>query len=267
MMSSTVDSSGMLMVFEMAPEINGCTAAIMRTWPMYWMARAPLAGRRLQSKTARCSGFNPGAPSMLPVASMWADDFLRLLGRITQPDERLRHRVVDDLDVPAAHQLLVLDQRQVGLDAGGVAIHHEADGAGGRDDGYLRVAVTGAPPQLVRLVPALNGALEQRRRHVGAVDAVHRAAMHADHLQERLLVARVFLEWPHRFGDARAGQVGLAAHDRGHGAGEVAALVAIVGKAERHERARPGSRNPAPAAGTCASSRRSSRSGSWRCPR
>jgi len=33
-MSSTVDSSGMLMVLEIAPEMNGWTAAIMRTWPM-----------------------------------------------------------------------------------------------------------------------------------------------------------------------------------------------------------------------------------------
>ena len=34
MMSSTVASVGMLMVLEIAPEMNGCTAAIMRTWPM-----------------------------------------------------------------------------------------------------------------------------------------------------------------------------------------------------------------------------------------
>ena len=31
MMSSTVHSSGMLMVFEMAPEMNGCTTAIILT--------------------------------------------------------------------------------------------------------------------------------------------------------------------------------------------------------------------------------------------
>ena len=34
MMSSTVHSSGMLMVLEIAPEMNGCTAAIIFTWPM-----------------------------------------------------------------------------------------------------------------------------------------------------------------------------------------------------------------------------------------
>ena len=29
----------MFTVLEIAPERNGCAAAIMRTWPMYWMER------------------------------------------------------------------------------------------------------------------------------------------------------------------------------------------------------------------------------------
>ena len=72
------------------------------------------------------------------------DDLLHLLGRVAQLDQRGGHGIVDDLDDAAAHQLLVLDQREIGLDAGGVAIHHEADGAGGRDHGHLRVAVAAA---------------------------------------------------------------------------------------------------------------------------
>ncbi len=140
MMSSTVDSSGMLMVFEIAPEMNGCTAAIMRTWPMWWMKRLPFCGRKLQSKTGRCSGFRAGAPSMVPVESMWLTICFHLLRRVAELDQRLRHGVVDDLDHAAADQLLVLHQRQIRLDAGGVAIHHEADGAGGREHGGLRVA-------------------------------------------------------------------------------------------------------------------------------
>ena len=56
----------MLMVFEIAPEMNGWTAAIIRTWPMWWMKRLLLTERKLQSNTARCSGFKPGAPSMEP---------------------------------------------------------------------------------------------------------------------------------------------------------------------------------------------------------
>ncbi len=42
-MSSMVADSGRLTVLEMAPERNGCVAAIMRTWPMGAMARSPMA--------------------------------------------------------------------------------------------------------------------------------------------------------------------------------------------------------------------------------
>ena len=45
----------MLMVFEIAPEMNGCTAPIMRRWPRWWIERAPRAGLKAQSKTGRCS--------------------------------------------------------------------------------------------------------------------------------------------------------------------------------------------------------------------
>ena len=46
---------------------------------------------------------------------------------VTYPklEQRRRDGVVDDLNHPAAHQLLVLDQRQIRLDAGSIAIHHE----------------------------------------------------------------------------------------------------------------------------------------------
>ena len=60
---------------------------------------------------------------------------------VAEPRQRRRHGAVDDLEVAAAGELLELHQREVGLDAGGVAIHHQADGAGRRDDGHLGVAV------------------------------------------------------------------------------------------------------------------------------
>ena len=46
--SSTVAVSGMLTVLLIAPEMNGWTAAIIRTWPIGEMARSPIA----QSKTS-----------------------------------------------------------------------------------------------------------------------------------------------------------------------------------------------------------------------
>jgi hypothetical protein len=68
-----------------------------------------------------------------------------------------RDGVVDDLDHAAADELLVLDEGEVGLDAGGVAVHHEADGAGGREDGDLRVAVAVLFAVGESAVPAIFG--------------------------------------------------------------------------------------------------------------
>ena len=64
MISSTVVSSGMLIVFEIAPEMNGCAAAIIRMCPLGWMNRLPFVPHRFaQSKTGRCSALRCGAPS------------------------------------------------------------------------------------------------------------------------------------------------------------------------------------------------------------
>jgi hypothetical protein len=81
------------------------------------------------------------------------DDRLdRLLG-VAEVLQRPRHRLVDDLHRAAADQLLELDQREVGLDAGGVAVHHEADGAGRREQRRLGVAEAVLLAELDDLVP------------------------------------------------------------------------------------------------------------------
>src|SRR5260221_6136968 len=48
---------------------------------------------------------------------------------IAERAERLRHGAVDNLEVAAAGEFLELDQREIRLDAGGVAIHDQADRA------------------------------------------------------------------------------------------------------------------------------------------
>src|SRR2546425_9450884 len=55
MMSSTVDSSGILMVLLMAPERNGCAAAIIFRCPRQEIERPPPAGASEQSNTGRRS--------------------------------------------------------------------------------------------------------------------------------------------------------------------------------------------------------------------
>ena len=53
-MSSTVAVCGRLTVFEIAPERNGCAAAIILMWPMCEIARSPTA----TSNTGRCSSLS-----------------------------------------------------------------------------------------------------------------------------------------------------------------------------------------------------------------
>src|SRR5207302_1164761 len=66
-------------------------------------------------------------------------------------------RQVHGLQETAADQLLVLDQRQVRLDAGRVAVHHQPDRPGRRQDGRLRVPVAVALAEGDGVVPGLAG--------------------------------------------------------------------------------------------------------------
>ena len=91
----------------------------------------------------------------------------------------------------AADELLELHQGEVGLDAGGVAVHHEADGAGGRQDGGLRVApaVGLAEPSLLDVVPGLGGR-GVCSGGVGAVPRVWISSLAAGVLEHDALVGR-----------------------------------------------------------------------------
>ncbi len=66
--SSTVTSSGMFTVLEIAPEMNGCTAPIIRTWPMYWIAASPIE----VSNTGRCSALRCGASATELCSAMYS---------------------------------------------------------------------------------------------------------------------------------------------------------------------------------------------------
>ena len=105
----------------------------------------------------------------------------------------------------------------------------------------------------------------------GLADVVDLGAVHADDVEEGLAVdveagagstgdvrllreRRGCAERRADLGDARGLSVGLAAHDGGEGAGEVAALVGVVGQAERPSAARRGWRSRGRAGGSRASS-------------
>ena len=86
-----------------------------------------------------------------------ADDVLDLLVGVAEVLEGRGHRLVDDLEVAATGQLLELDQREVGLDPGGVAIHLQTDGPGRSNDGDLGVAEAVTLAHVEGEVPATGG--------------------------------------------------------------------------------------------------------------
>ena len=143
--------------------------------------------------------------------------------------------MVDDRHRPAADQLLHLDQAEIRLDAGGVAVEQQADGAGRGQDGRLRVAH--APPLGVvdRLVPRLLGGIEQCRLHKLLVDLGHLVTVHPQDPQHVLAVVREAGERAHPDSGAGRGGVGMAGHEGGDRAGPRPPLVRVVGHAHRHQ--------------------------------
>ena len=90
------------------------------------------------------------------------DDLLDLLVAVAERLQRQRDRPVDDRHLPAADELLELDQREVRLDAGRVAVHQEADRARRSQHRRLRVAVAVLLAGGDRLVPGRPRGLQQR---------------------------------------------------------------------------------------------------------
>src|SRR6266496_917113 len=133
------------------------------------------------------------------------EDRLDVLLGVTQPAQRPRHGLVDDRHGPATDQLLRLDQGEVRLDPGGVAVHEQAYGPGRGDHRSLGVSEAVLLTEPERLVPGGPGRFEQARLDQAGVDVVDRPAVPADDPQHRLPVLAVAGERPHDLGDASAG--------------------------------------------------------------
>ena len=112
MISSTVDSSGMLIVFEIAPEMNGWTAAIMCTWTHVLDENdSRSVGRKLVSKYRKVLFLQVRGSLGSACGVDVVDDIFHLAGFVTELDERLGNCVVDDLDNAAADQFSCISPR------------------------------------------------------------------------------------------------------------------------------------------------------------
>ena len=101
---------------------------------------------------------------------------------IAKRPQAFGHGAVDDFEIAAAGQFLEFHQREIRLDAGGVAIHHQADGAGGGHDRDLRIAIAMRLAEFQGAVPGGAGVGDQTL--VGAGGGVERNRRH-----RQLLVA------------------------------------------------------------------------------
>ena len=178
------------------------------------------------------------------------DDLFDLGGGIPERLQRRRDRAVDDLEVTAPCQLLELHQGEVRFDACRVTIHHQADRAGGRDHGGLRVPVSVLLAKAQRLVPGFGGECHQALiRAVGPVErdrvdvhglvalglSVGGAPVVADHPQHVLGVALVAGERAKFARDLGRCGIGDTRHDRRQRTGHRAALVAVIAQPHVHQ--------------------------------
>ena len=123
-----------------APSVHLLKTNLMSKAPA--SARLDLGERGVgEALGAQRRGVDAGRLAERGVADGVGHDLGDLRLAVAERAQRLGHGAVDDLEIAAAGELLELHQREVGLDAGGVAIHHQADGAGRRDDRDLRVAI------------------------------------------------------------------------------------------------------------------------------
>ncbi len=163
------------------------------------------------------------------------DDRGDLRRAVAEGIEGLGHGLVDDLHHPAAGQLLVFDQGDVGLDAGRVAVHHEADRPGRGEHRGLGVAEAVTPALDQHFVPDLAGGdLEILR---AAVDVVHVVPVHFHDVEHRRAVVLEGVERANRRGQLRAGAERRPVHQGRDRAGQAPGLVRIVGEPAGHEQA------------------------------
>ncbi|TXT19205.1 MAG: hypothetical protein FD138_4368 [Planctomycetota bacterium] len=214
-MSSTVESDGMLTVLEIAPLKNGWAAAIILMCPRQLMVRSTL--------------------DRVVLFEIIEDPFdLWLI--VAQRFQRGRHGAIDDLQHAAAGELLVLDERDVRLDSGRVAVHHEGDRARRREHRGLSISIPVLAARIETLVPNLLSRLTQI---IGAarVDAVRGLAVHRHHAEHRLLVLSVTGERADAAGDAAAREIRLTVEQCRDRTRNAATCVAVVRNAPRHQQA------------------------------
>ena len=155
---------------------------------------------------------------------------------VTQPRQRLGDTLVGDLEHAATDETLVLHQRDVGLDAGGVTVHHEADGSRWCQHCSLGIAIAVLGANRDGLVPRLTCRREQVIRTQRRVDVVDVHAVLLHDAQERLAVLRVTSERAgHIAGNLGAHAISAATHQGRDRPSVSAPRVGVIRQTARHQ--------------------------------
>ena len=86
-----------------------------------------------------------------------AENLVDLHRRVAQVHQARPQRLVGDFKVATTRQLFEFNEGEVRFDTGGIAIHQQADGSGGGDDGGLSVAKAGLFGGSQCAIPAFAG--------------------------------------------------------------------------------------------------------------
>ena len=141
-------------------------------------------------------------------------DICDFCGGVTEVFQAERNRAVDDFKHTAAGELLVFDQRDIGFDAGGIAVHHKADGTCGGQYGSLGISEPVLSTGFQDAIPSFPGGVFEVSRS-GVWDLLDGVAVHLHHSHHRFGVFVVFGEGSHDTGHLSACEVRCAVEQRG----------------------------------------------------
>ena len=165
-----------------------------------------------------------------------SDNFLRLSFGIAKRLQCQRNRLIDDLHHAAASELLVLDQSNVRLDAGRVAVHHESDGSGRSQYGRLSIAIAVSASGLKTLVPHLTGCCSEILRTF-RVDLVCSGTVHFHDFEHRLFVLPIPGEGTKIAGDLAGSTIAFATQKSRQSTTDALPRFAVIRNSHRHQQA------------------------------
>ena len=175
------------------------------------------------------------------------DDVFDFLRAVAETAQRIGHAAIDDFQHAAAGEELVFYQRDVGFDAGRIAVHQERDGAGRGEHGDLRVAAAVLAAFGERAFPGFARLVLQIIEFLARLDLFDGVAMllnDAEHGFDVVLRQRIGHVRATRVavtrkradvrGNFRALLAGVAGHDGRDRAGERPAFVAVIRQTVAH---------------------------------